>query len=406
MKIVISHPTGNQNSREAAKAFEETGKLKSFITALHIPSEKAPWTWLPNTIRTELRRRDFLDVTPNIASGASFRELTRLICSKLKVNLGFILNHESGFASVDKIYHAVDKYVAKRIEQNDTIEAVYAYEDGALKTFEVAKRKGIKCIYELPIGYWRENMRLNQEESLKEPAWSNTWNSMKDSELKLQRKDKELELADVIIVASSFTKQTLEACPVPLAPIKVIPYGFPTPIAPEDREWYDATSPLKLLYVGGLSQRKGLSYLVEAVKKLGTCVTVSVIGTGEGLGLLQAALPGMNYLGSMPHDQVLANMRMHDVLLFPSLFEGFGMVITEAMSQGMVVVATERTALPDVADEQSGICVPAGNSDAIVEAVESLLADKNKVKSMGMAAIEKAKNYQWSDYRAKVSGLI
>ena len=55
-----------------------------------------------------------------------------------------------------------------------------------------------------------------------------------------------------------------------------------------------------------------------------------------------------NYLGPMPHDKVLQEMRKADVFIFPSLFEGFGMVITEAMSQGTPVIATDRTCAVDL----------------------------------------------------------
>lgn len=407
MKILISHPTGNQNSREATKAFEKTGNLKNFVTALNIHSAKVPWSWFPIKIKRELQRRDFLDASVNTISAAYIREFTRLIVSKINFNfLKFLIKHETGFASIYKVYQSVDKYTSKLVEEDNSIEFVYAYENGALKTFEVAKRNSVKCIYELPTGYWRALEIINKDQIQINPHWKSTLQGIMDSKEALIRKDRELELADLIIVASSFTKDSLESFPGTLPEIKVIPYGFPKPIKVDDRNWYSGKDSLKVLFVGGLKQSKGLSYMADAVKTLQDKIELTIIGTGPALKLLKEEIPKFNYLGSLPHNEVLKQMRDHDVLLFPSLFDGFGMVITEAMSQGMVVIATNHTGLPDISDEKSAICIPHSNSRVIEEALNSLVNDKDKVKAMGMAALERAKKYQWSDYRDEIAGLL
>ncbi len=407
MKGLLSHPTGNQNSREASKAFNRTGKLKSFVTALNIHSDKIPWKRFSPKIKHELKRRDFTDVSNNIISAAYLREFTRLLISKINFDLiKFIIKHETGFASVEKVYQSVDKYTSKLIEKDNSIEFVYAYENGALNTFEAAKRNSIKCVYELPTGYWRALDIINRNEIKINPRWKDTLQGVMDSQEALIRKDKEIELADLIIVASSFTRNSLESYPGTLPKIKVIPYGFPKPIEVNDRNWYSGKDPLKVLFVGGLKQSKGLSYMADAVKTLKDKIEFTIIGTGPALKLVKETIPKFNYLGSLPHDEVLKQMRDHDVLLFPSLFDGFGMVITEAMSQGMVVISTKHTALPDISDEKSAICIPHSNSLAIEEALNSLLKNTNKVKVIGMAALERARKYQWSDYRDEVAKLV
>jgi starch synthase len=329
----------------------------------------------------------------------------RLLASKLKLNL--LTKHEVGFASVDNIYHATDRFASKYLKKHvDEISAVYCYEDGALETFKVAKQLNIKCIYELPIGYWRTHHRLNQEEAILQPEWANTWHATQDSKTKLARKDEELALADHIIVASSFTQKTLEDYPQTLAPITVVPYGCPPQNETLERNWFQATNKLKVLYVGGLSQRKGLSYLVEAINALVNKVEFSFIGNGAALALVQEKVPHASYLGTMPHSRVLEAMRDHDVLVFPSLFEGFGMVITEAMSQGMVVIATDHTALPNIADETTGILVPVRDSGAIEDALNDLFDNPEKVEKIGKLAMRLAQSYQWRDYESNIVNAV
>jgi starch synthase len=398
-KILLVHPTGNQNSKAVARGLTDADSLHAFITALHLNSDK--WNWLPSKLVAEIKRRDFSEIKSPIISGAPFREALRLLASKLKLNS--LTKHEMGFSSVDNVYHATDRFASKYLKKHaDKISAVYCYEDGALETFKVAKQLNIKCIYELPIGYWRTHHRLNQEESALQPEWANTWSATQDSKTKLARKDEELALADHIIVASSFTQKTLEDYPQPLAPITVVPYGCPPQNVTLDRNWFQATDKLKVLYVGGLSQRKGLSYLVEAINALANKVEFSFVGNGAALELVQQKLPYATYLGTMPHSQVLEAMREHDVLVFPSLFEGFGMVITEAMSQGMVVIATDHTALPNIADESTGIRVPVRDAGAIEDALNDLINNPEKVEKIGKASMRLAQSYQWRDYESKI----
>jgi len=403
MYILVVHPTGNQNARAVARGLVNTKSLHTFITALHIKSEN--YQWLPNKIYHELKRRDFSEIDGKIKLGAVFLETLRLVANKLK--LTSLTQHEVGMASVDNIYLSTDKYAAKYLSKNSKeIDAVYCYEDGALETFKIAKKLGIKCIYELPIGYWRTHHKLNEEESILNPIWKDTWIATLDSEKKLQRKDLELSLADEIIVASSFTKKTLANYPNALAPITVIPYGCPQPIKEDERKWYNGEEKLKVLYVGGLSQRKGLSYMLEALHSIENNISFSYIGSGDANDLIQSTFPDANYMGTMAHEEVLKQMKGHDVLIFPSLFEGFGMVITEAMSQGMIVIASDHTALPDIADETSSVCIPIRDSNIIESTLRKFIDNSSLVETMGKEALKKAKKYQWKDYEVYLSNVI
>jgi glycosyltransferase involved in cell wall biosynthesis len=92
-------------------------------------------------------------------------------------------------------------------------------------------------------------------------------------------------------------------------------------------------------------------------------------------------------------------MQQHDVLIFPSLFEGFGMVITEAMSQGTPVITTDRTAGPDlITDGKDGWIVEAGSTDKLQESIEKLLTNRKSVLDAGREAMETAKQRPWEKY--------
>jgi alpha-maltose-1-phosphate synthase len=401
--ILLSHPTGNQNSRHAAKAYSDDGQLISFATAFSSASLGDMFSLLPASIRSELARRNFSDVAEGqVVSVAPIREITRLVSQKL--GLEFLTHQETGWASVDAVYHAVDRAAAKRIRTSpEGITAVHAYEDGALETFKAAMKHGIARIYELPIGYWRTHGRLCDEEANFSPEWAHTWQASSDSAAKLKRKDKELALASHIIVPSQFVANSLKEYQGVLPPVSIIPYGCPESIKPESRSWYSGGK-LKLLYVGGLTQRKGLSYLLDAVIRLGDAVELTIIGTGSGGLLLDNR---HRYLGSVPHSVVLDELRQHDIFLFPTFFEGYSLAVAEALSQGLPVVTTQNSGVADIIEDgKQGWIVPVRDSEAIASRLQQCLDTPKIVTEMGQAALSLAGNYSWGHYRKNLCSVV
>lgn len=401
MSVLLSHPTGNQNSRNAAQALAEAGLLSGFVTSLHVPTNAWPWRVLPGDLRQQLARRDFSGLDSPVHAAAPGRELVRMLAGRL--GLRALAAHETGWASVDRLYAAVDASAAARVAQNEAVTGVYAYEDGALQSFAAAKARGLPRLYELPIGYWRAHQRLCAEEAELQPAWAHTWSPGRDSEAKRARKDAELALATRVIVPSPFVADTLREYPGILPPVTVLPYGCPPPISASARACYRG-GPLKLLFVGGLSQRKGLAYLLQTAKAMGNKIELTLIGTGEG-----APLIGQHgrVLGSVPHQEVLRQMREHHVLVFPSLFEGWGLVISEAMSQGLPVITTPNTAAPTLIEHGvNGWIVPIRDSAAIVEILDAIISTPSLLESAGRAARVKAASWQWADYRQALVQLV
>ncbi|WP_233148467.1 glycosyltransferase family 4 protein [Rhodopirellula sp. MGV] len=335
-----------------------------------------------------------------------FREIGRLLAGK--ANATSLVRHESGPFCVDAVYRDLDRKVSRRVEPA-RCDAVYAYEDGALESFRVANQKGVRCFYDLPIGYWRSARKLQQAEMERWPEWAPTMPAFKDSDEKLARKDEELRLADAIFVASSFTASTLSDYPTDsLAKTYVIPYGFPVP-GPERDYSNLGKRKLRLLYVGGLTQRKGLADVFSVADSLSDDVELTVVGRGavNECAALRNALAKHRWIPSLPHDQVLAEMRNQDVLLFPSSFEGFGLVITEAMSQGTPVITTDRTAGGDIIDHgSSGWIVPASNTLALKSQVEELLKRPDQIANAGNASRNLAAERPWECYGHELASKV
>lgn len=401
--IIISHPTGNQNSRNAAEAFYKADQLARFYTTIAWNSQSRLAKLLPAGLAAMLKRREFNSIPAKLISTQATLEVCRLIAGKLKLNL--LTEHETGLLSVDAVYHAFDNYVAKQLSMQQGISQIYAYEDGALETFKAAKHKGMETLYELPIGYWRAAQQIMGEEAQLKPEWANTILSMRDSAQKLARKDQELALADKIIVASQFTADTLKLSAARDKETIVIPYGSPQPV---DQPDFSRHKKLKVLFVGGLSQRKGLSYLFDAANLLNGKIELTIIGSRVAkCPPLDAALQQYRYIPSLPHHEILKEMDQHDVFVFPSLFEGFGLVILEAMARGIPVITTQHTAGPDViTDGEDGYIVPIRSAQAIAEKLEMLADDRDLLDRLKTAALMKAREFSWAKYQSQLTTLL
>ncbi|GAB1858088.1 hypothetical protein MHTCC0001_29250 [Flavobacteriaceae bacterium MHTCC 0001] len=407
MKVIISHPTSNQNNRAAVKGLYNADMLSEFHTAIaSFPGDMLDYLSKFDKFKDFSRRGFKIELKPYTYSH-SVGEFRRLLASKMHFNN--LLKHETGWFSIDMIYQNLDKRVANRIKKisGKDLDAVYSYEDCALNSFKMAKENGLVCLYDLPIGYWKSARKLLRDEIEKWPEWASTLTGFQDSEAKLQRKDDELALADHIFVASSFTAKTLEEYYGALAPISVIPYGFPLPV--EHREYKLQKKPLRLLFVGGLSQRKGIANMFAAVEKLIPHVELTIVGSKmvDDCDALNKALDKHTWIPSLSHDEVLKLMGTHDVFLFPSLFEGFGLVITEAMSQGTPVITTDRTAGPDlIKHKENGWIVEAGSTSSLQECIEYLMEHPEAVIEAGKAAIETARSRPWTLYGKELAAAI
>lgn len=404
-KVIVSHPTGNANVTAVVNALKEADLLEAFFTCVAWRPDSLTARLAPPPVRAIFERRARVQLPPHQIRTRAFREVVRnlaLRAGKRKLVTGW-----TRAFSIDGIYRDLDNYVARNLSRYKNIAAVYAYEDGAVHQFKRAHELGLRCLYDLPIGYWRVNREISIEEAELQPEWKGTLNALADCDEKLASKDEEIATADTIFVASQYTRSTLSKYPSKVSEVKVIPYGTPPPVD-QERPSTDASKPLRVLYVGSLSQRKGISYLFEAARLLGSSITLTVIGRKVGQSeALDKACARHRWIASLPHHEILSEMSQHDVFVFPSLFEGFGLVIGEALSRGVPVITTPHTGGPDlIRDGQDGFIVPIRNAEAIATQLDWLHRDRELLRAMSESARERAGQMTWQAYRAKTAAGV
>ncbi|WP_187290170.1 glycosyltransferase family 4 protein [Terriglobus saanensis] len=306
--------------------------------------------------------------------------------------------------SVDDVWKTLDLRLASYAAKESGPDlSVYAYEDGAFHTF--SSPHAFQRVYELPIGYWRAMHHLLEEERELQPEWSATLKGLADGQEKLERKDLELQMADAIFVPSDFVLSTL---PQKFARKgTVVPYGCPEAYSEEVAGVSRSSSsnePLKVLFCGSLGQRKGLSYLFESVARLGSHVELTVVGSPVApCRPLEAGLSKVKWISSLPHTELLALMRHHDVFVFPTLFEGRALVVLEALSQGLPVITTQNSGTTDVVlHGKTGYVIPIRSVEGIEKALEELARDRELLRYMSNEALKVARQTNWLSYRRKL----
>jgi alpha-maltose-1-phosphate synthase len=404
-KVIVSHPTGNANVSAVVSALHEDALLAAFYTCVMWRPESPLAKLVPAGMRRVLERRARVQLPAELVRTRPFKELARNVL--IRAGKKHVVTRETSYFSIDKVYSDLDRYVAHSLDKYRGLSAVYAYEDGALHQFKRAHKLGLQNLYDLPIGYWRAGREILIEEAELQPAWKGTLNGLLDSPEKLDRKDQEIALADTILVASSYTRSTLKYFPGEKKKTVVIAYGAPNPMATR-REATNKSKPLRVLYVGSLGQRKGMSYLFEAVDKSGSAVTLTIIGRKIGNSTaLDKACGAHRWIDSLPHAEILGEMRQHDVLVFPSLFEGFGLVIGEALSQGLPVITTPNTGGPDILrDGEDGFIVPIRDSEAISQRLLELHQDRALLKQMSDSALERAGQLTWQGCKDRTAAAV
>jgi glycosyltransferase involved in cell wall biosynthesis len=215
-------------------------------------------------------------------------------------------------------------------------------------------------------------------------------------------------MADYCLAASEFTRRTLVAAGVAPEKIEVIPYGIDVARFPV-RKSRAPSKPLRLLFVGTLCQRKGIKYLLDAIDLLPAgSVELTLVGRrADQMEWLPRNHPAIRVRESVSAAELLDAYAEADVFVFPSLAEGFAHVLLEAMASGLPVIATDRTAAPDLMSQgEAGYIVKAGDAADLASHIEKFVRDPAQVLKMGAAARRRAEEMPWSRFRNGVAEFV
>jgi len=228
---------------------------------------------------------------------------------------------------------------------------------------------------------------------------------------KLEMEKRNLDAARAVIMASDFVKDSILqriSRPGIACKMAVIPYGADT-YGPQHRIRKCIGGVIKFLIVASIEARKGFQYLVPAFADLlDLPVSLSVIGAqGESSEPLMREIeksPNINYLGTVPHKDIVCAYYDHDIFILPSLAEGSSLSVYEALASGMPCIISANVG-GVVTDGKDGFVIPVKDKLAIEESVRRFVDDRWLIEKMSLEARKTAESHTWDLFERRVAEL-
>ncbi|MBI4894370.1 MAG: glycosyltransferase family 4 protein [Candidatus Aenigmarchaeota archaeon] len=220
------------------------------------------------------------------------------------------------------------------------------------------------------------------------------------------RNFKSIEKADAIILASECARnEAIEKTRIPEEKIHAVHYGIDSemlkPAPPKNHD------KIRIGYIGGLDGRKNVTLLIECFKKISRGnknVELHLAGTGRNFEKFEEMeIPNMFLHGDVKYKDVPSFLNSLDVFVFPTLGEGFGLPVCEAMACGVPVVASNVSTMPEIVGD-SGILSDPTVAD-MSESIERLVVDKNLRRKIGKRGLERSKEFTWKKAAEKTVGI-
>lgn len=400
MEVTVSH-SGKQHAYRHANSLQQLGCLNRFVTSTYYKPNCWPdrLARLVPRIDHALRKRFLQNLDSRLVSRNLTLELPELWYRNVLKNR--IKAEEAMFRRDTKF----DKWVARKFVGKSDL--LWGFQGSCFESLKVAKAVGQLAVCEFATAHVTAAIRILSEESQKHPEWAGTISNFRFPDWYQQRLEQEAESADICIAASSFTKNSLTEVGVKEDAIRILPLG--SDVDQFQFHARKADGPLKVLFVGGIGQRKGIKYLLQAMQKLSSPnVKLQLLGPLPADETpLKEWSSQFEYLGLTNQDGVARYMQQADILVLPSVFEGFGLVIVEAMATGMPVITSTHSCGPEVIREGvDGFVLEPDDIDGLAHKIAWCAEHRNELVTMGREAHERAQQFSWKAHQDRLELLL
>lgn len=220
------------------------------------------------------------------------------------------------------------------------------------------------------------------------------------------RNFKSIEKADAVIVASECARnEAIERTRIPEERIHAVHYGIDASmLRPMPRK---KTGKIRIGYIGGLDGRKNVTLLIECFKRISRGnkdIELHLAGTGRNFDRFrEMRVPNMFLHGDVNYKDVPSFLNSLDIFVFPTLGEGFGLPVCEAMACGVPVVASNVTTMPEIVGDSGILSEP--KAKEMSESIQRLVESESLRRRMGKRGLERSKDFTWKKAAEKTIGI-
>lgn len=401
IEILVAHP-GRQHSFRVATALQHYGMLKGYVTTVYDKESSLFMRLVKKFIHGDELKRAEKRKCPDVNDDKVIQ-----FCEFGGLFILLLLRIDKKQKFYRKYNHALSVRFQKRLAHyiiKNNIKYVISYDTNSSVLYDVLRDKAPGIIRIIDNAHPCRNYlyKVYNDKNDKSGPFKKTYEAcgyLLDKKNADQFGD-EAKKADIHIVASSFSKQASVFNGIPEEHIIVAPYGVDNKAF---RPWEkDYVNGLKVLFVGEINQRKGIYQILEAAKQL-HCegVEFNLVGTGTELApeLYKPYEPYVNFLGRISFEKLQEIYGTSHIFIFPSMGEGFGLVIPEALSSGLPVIASRNCAGPDlIKDGFNGFIIDAGSTQQLIEKIRWFMDHMEQLPRMQENAIESVKDMTWMSY--------
>jgi glycosyltransferase involved in cell wall biosynthesis len=382
--------SGVHQAYQLALAAEELGQLNYFYCSLYAGSDK--WGGALERLlgSDKLINRRVEGLPPHKARENPWPLLAHRFRAKLRPSTA------NDWVAANNWF---DRWVAQRLKRG--MGAIFVgVETCAMRSFHEAKRLGGACLLDCPQMHPTFLERVYREAGVN---LGMTIPVAVDNSRMAARKSWEFQNADFLLTPSEVAQRSF------------IEAGFPkdrvivTPLWADSKLWFpehrrNSDGPLRVLFVGSLSWRKGIPYLLEAARSCGRDVRLTLVGPKEPE--LESYLAKNADLYKWVEPQTKQTLRRiycdHDVLALPSLADTFGFAALEAMACGTPIIVSENCGVPT---PDPSWRVPIMDSAAIARRLQHYIKDRGALRHDGQKALLFAAQFTPERYRAQIKEI-
>lgn len=409
--IIVSHP-GKQHSFQTAYAIEKTSYDLEYCTTVYDKAGSLtrfvkPFLGKKDTTKANTRRCEQIP-DEKVHQILEWYGLYQLFMQRQRIS-GDTFNKIN-----DRLNVWFGHRVAKIAKKRNAI-AVISYDNNSMTLFSDLQENAPNIVRILDVSaanriymkkIYEEDCRLSSDfaDKLREEC------PVIQSDEVCQRIQKEIDLSQYFLVGSTFVKESLEYSGVKPEQIYVCPYGVDTScFYRKEFRMREENEPIRFVFVGGTKQLKGLSYMLDAFQMIDhKKATFTIVGADNLSAELKAKYANdVIFAGMIPHDKIGDTLQNYDVMVFPSLGEGFSLAVTEAMACGLPIISSTNTGVNDfIVDGRNGFIIPVQSSDAIAKKMRWFINHREQIPEMGENAIKTAKSLTWEMYHKKVAVAV
>ena len=404
-KVGVFHP-GTQHSWQTALAFQEGGTLGWLATSVFYDPRRWPYRierFLPAPLAARVHREFSRRYTP-VLDPDGIRQF------------GFWEWLEAGARRVghDRLWTTINRIGNRRFGQQvidlterEKVDVLWGYNTSSVEVFRWAKQRGIPCVLDQTIGHCASLNRAMAAEEARHPDFFSR-GYVPFSAAEIAQQDEEIALADAVVVGSEFCAGTLAENGCPREKIRIIPYGFDETLFPIERPRRAPLEgrPVRFLFVGLVHPRKGIAALLEAFARIPPEeASLTLVGNLEIPEQTFRRYAGrIRRVGSVPRQEVVNYFIEADCFVFPSLFEGGGIVLYEAAAAGLGIIQSMQCG-DGVRDGRNGVILKEVTIPMLVDALSSVIRDRARLADWQEASWQMRGERSWRRYREQARSL-